>query len=224
MASARRPRRSTAPSSAVIAYRRVSTEEQSNSGAGLDAQRSAIEAEAARRGWDDVEWISDEGYSAKDLRRPGIAQALEELAAGQAGILVVSKLDRLSRSLLDFAALMERARREGWALVILDLAVDTTTPGGEMMANVMATFAQYERRLIGQRTKDALTAKRAQGVHTGRRSTLDPAVKARIVAMRLEGAGLSAIARQLNDESVPTGQGGSRWYPSSVRAVATGQR
>jgi Resolvase, N terminal domain len=67
-----------------------------------------------------------------------------------------AKLDRLSRSLLDFASLMEDARREGWALVILDLGIDTTTPSGEMIANVMATFAQFERRLIGQRTKDAL--------------------------------------------------------------------
>jgi DNA invertase Pin-like site-specific DNA recombinase len=213
----RRPAAST--STAVIAYRRVSTEEQADSGAGLGAQRSAIEAEATRRGWDQVEWISDEGYSAKDLKRPGIAGALEELAAGRAGILVVSKLDRLSRSLLDFAALMERARMEGWALVILDLAVDTTTPGGEMMANVMATFAQYERRLIGQRTKDALAVKRAQGVTLGRPRTLPDGIVARIVAERAAGATLGAIADSLNNSGVPTAQGGARWWPATVKAV-----
>ena len=93
---------------------------------------------------------------------------------------MVAKLDRLSRSLLDFASLMEDARREGWALVILDLGVDTTTPSGEMIANVMATFAQFERRLIGQRTKDALAVKKREGVKLGRPVAVDEAVAKRI--------------------------------------------
>src|SRR5438128_8165942 len=65
--------------------------------------------------------------------------------------------------MFDFAGLMDKATREHWALVALDLAVDTTTPAGEAMANVMATFAQYERRLIAQRTSDALKELRSQG-------------------------------------------------------------
>ena len=77
---------------------------------------------------------------------------------------MVAKLDRLSRSMLDFAALMNAAQKQGWALVALDLGVDTSTPYGEMMANVLATFAQFERRLISQRTKEALAQKRAAGV------------------------------------------------------------
>ena len=80
---------------------------------------------------------------------------------------MVAKLDRLSRSLLDFAALMEQARSSGWNLVALDLGVDTSTPAGEMMASVLATFAQFERRLIGQRTKDALAVKRAKASSSG---------------------------------------------------------
>lgn len=67
-----------------------------------------------------------------------------------------AKLDRLSRSVLDFAALMQRARRRGWNPVVLDLGVDTSMPAGALMANVMASFAEYERHLIGQRTSDAL--------------------------------------------------------------------
>ena len=69
--------------------------------------------------------------------------------------------------MLDFTALMATAQKQGWALVALDCAVDTTTPAGEAMANVLATFAQFERRLISQRTKDALAAKKAQGVRLG---------------------------------------------------------
>jgi len=100
-------------------------------------------------------------------KRPGLASALEQLDADQADTLVVSKLDRLSRSLLDFAALVERSRRNGWTLVALDLAVDTTTPSGEMLANVLAAFAQFERRLIGQRTKEGVR-REAQRRHAQR--------------------------------------------------------
>ena len=89
----------------------------------------------------------------RDLKRPGIELALKTLERGEAGALVVAKLDRLSRSMLDFTAVMDIAQKQSWALVAMDCAVDTTTPAGEAMANVLATFAQFERRLISQRTK-----------------------------------------------------------------------
>ena len=146
----------------VIGYSRVSTEEQATSGLGLEDQRRHIAGDADRRGWT-VEWIEDAGYSAKDLNRPGISTALSLLREGSAQALVVAKLDRLSRSLMDFAGLMDRSHREGWALVALDLGVDTSTPQGEMMANVLATFAHFERRLIGERTRAALAVKKSQG-------------------------------------------------------------
>lgn len=203
----------------VIGYIRVSTEEQADSRAGLEAQRAAIQAEATRRGWHLIEVVEDAGFSGKDLRRPGIAAALETLRSHRADTLVVAKLDRLSRSMLDFAALMDRATREHWALVALDLGVDTSTPSGEMMANVLATFAQFERRLIGQRTKDALAQKVAQGIKLGRPVEMSEEVRARIVAERAAGRSFSAIARRLTAEAIPTAQGGRQWYPSTVRAA-----
>jgi DNA invertase Pin-like site-specific DNA recombinase len=133
--------------------------------------------------------------------------------------LVVSKLDRLSRSLLDFTALMDRAQREHWGLVALDLGMDMGTPAGEAMANVMATFGQLERRLIGQRTKEALAQKRKSGVVLGRPRSMPDDVRARIVAERASGRSLKAIADGLNQESVATAQGGSRWHPSTVAGV-----
>jgi DNA invertase Pin-like site-specific DNA recombinase len=87
----------------AIGYVRVSTEEQATSRAGLEAQRSAIAAEAERRGWTLVEIVEDAGYSAKDLRRPGIRAVLNAMTTNEAETLVVAKLDRLSRSMLDFA-------------------------------------------------------------------------------------------------------------------------
>jgi DNA invertase Pin-like site-specific DNA recombinase len=96
------------------------------------------------------------------------------------------------------AGLMEAARREGWALVILDLGVDTTTPSGEMIANVMATFARFERRLIGQRTKDALAVKKRQGARLGRPLTVGPDVVRRIARERKRKRSLRQIADGLN--------------------------
>jgi DNA invertase Pin-like site-specific DNA recombinase len=205
----------------VIGYVRVSTEEQQRSGAGLAAQRKAILDECHRRGWELVDVIEDPGYSAKDMRRPGVKAALEALKRKQADALVVAKLDRLSRSMIDFTRVMATAQKQSWALVALDCAVYTTTPAGEAMAHVLATFAQFERRLIGQRTRDALAAKRAQGVRLGRPRVMSPRVRESIVAWRERGMSLAEIARTLNAEEIPTAQGGSRWYPSTVRAVLT---
>jgi DNA invertase Pin-like site-specific DNA recombinase len=197
----------------------VSTSEQASSGAGLEAQRRAILAECERRGWDLVETIEDAGYSARDLRRPGIQEALRVLEAGKASALVVAKLDRLSRSMLDFSKLMAKATSEHWALVALDVAVDTSTPSGEAMANMLATFAQFERRLISQRTKEALAVKKASGVRLGRPPTMPESVVRRIQRQRARGDSLRTIADDLNEAGVPTAQGGARWYAATVRHV-----
>lgn len=175
----------------VIGYLRVSTDEQASSGLGLEAQRATIAAAAAlARGWQ-VTWIEDAGHSAKTLKRPGVAQALALLAKGEAHGLVVAKLDRLSRSVKDFAATMDTARKQGWALVALDLGVDTTTPAGELVANVMAAVAQWERRVISVRTVEALAAARERGTRLGRPRQIDPALLARIVADRESGLWLA---------------------------------
>lgn len=213
-----------APVNTAVAYLRVSTEEQVDSGAGLDAQRAAIEAEAARRGWTITEWHVDAGVSGKSLTgRPALLDALDAVRGCRAAALVVAKLDRLSRSLLDFAGLMADAQRERWNLVALDLGIDLSTPAGEFMANVMASAAQWERRIIGQRTKDALAARKAAGVRLGRPTGLPTEVMARILAARAEGQSFQKIADALNADAVPTSRGGATWYPSSVHAVVVSQ-
>ena len=133
--------------------------------------------------------------------------------------LVVAKLDRLSRSMLDFTSVMAKAQKEGWALVALDCAVDTTTPAGEAMAHVLATFAQFERRLIGERTREALAVKKRQGVRLGRPASISPQLARRIRSMRTRGLTLQEISDRLNRERVPTPRGGAVWRPTSLRAV-----
>ncbi|MEU8374737.1 recombinase family protein [Micromonospora sp. NPDC048894] len=213
-----------APANTAVAYIRVSTDEQAESGAGLAAQRAAILAEADRRGWTIVAWKGDRAASGKSLEgRPGLAEALELIESRQAETLVVAKLDRLSRSLIDFAALMERARSKRWNLIALDLGIDLATPAGEFLASVMASAAQWERRIIGQRTREGLAAKKAAGVRLGRPASLPAEVRTRIMTDHADGKSLASIARELNAESVPTAQGGKKWYPSTVRAVLASQ-
>lgn len=154
--------------------------------------------------------------------RPGLKAALAGLDAGRGDVLMASKLDRLTRSVHDATGLMLRAEKAGWGLVALDVAVDTTTPQGAAMAQVLAVFAELERRLIGERTRAALAVKRVQGVRLGREPRLTEEVRARIVARHDEGAGWSQIARELNEDGLPTAQGGTRWYPATVRYVVVG--
>lgn len=87
--------------------------------------------------------------------------------------IVVAKLDRLSRSVSDFAGVLELARTRKWALVAIDLGVDTSTPTGELVANVMMSVAQWEHRVIGERTSAAMQAAKRQGRHMGRVSAPD---------------------------------------------------
>jgi DNA invertase Pin-like site-specific DNA recombinase len=118
---------------------------------------------------------------------------------------------------------MERAKRKGWSLVALDFGLDTTTPAGEMVANVILSTAQNERRLIGQRTRDALAVKREQGVRLGRPQVLPDDVVRRIVAARHAGSSFRAIAAQLEMDGVRTARGGPIWHASAVRAVYKSQ-
>jgi DNA invertase Pin-like site-specific DNA recombinase len=134
----------------IAAYTRVSTTEQATDGAGLEAQAHAVPREAERRGWPAVCLYMDAGISGKAMdKRDALQDALAFVEGQRGSILVVAKLDRLTRSLRDFAELLERRRRRGWALVALDLNVDTSTASGEKLANVAASVAQYERRMIG---------------------------------------------------------------------------
>lgn len=207
----------------VIGYVRVSTREQGDSGLGLAAQRAAITAECTRRGWV-LERIYEDVASGKDTDRPGLASALAALQSGLVGALVVAKLDRLSRSTRDFADLLETAEAQRWALVVLDLGVDTATPSGQLVVNVIAALAQWERQIIGARTKEGLAEAKARGTRVGRPSTIPPDVRARIARQHAAGTSLAAIARELSADGVPTGQGGARWYASSVKAVLEAER
>jgi DNA invertase Pin-like site-specific DNA recombinase len=202
----------------IVGYCRCSTKDQAENGASFEAQRTAIMEAAERRGWTVVAMLEEQvsgGAKARPVRDAAIAM----IEAGGADALVAAKLDRVTRSLVDFGPLAERARSKGWAIVVLDMDFDMTTPTGELMANMLVSFAQFERRLIGQRTREGLAVKRAGGTRLGRPVGLPDAVVGRIQRDRAAGMSLAAIAHRLNDDAIPTGQGGAQWYPSTVRNV-----
>lgn len=131
---------------------------------------------------------------------------------------MVAKLDRLSRSVVDAGRLLEEARKRGFNVVALDLGLDLSTPTGELVANVLAAVAQWERRMIGVRTSEALRVK----IQAGWRSPsweqrVPTAVRRRIVATAMAGRSQREIANQLNQEQVPA-LGGS-WHRGTVIRV-----
>lgn len=199
-----------------VPYYRVSTREQADEGAGLAAQDTLVKRWGTAFDKTLLKPSVDPGYSGKNLLRPGVQEALELVRTGQAGGIVVAKLDRLSRSLLDFASLMELAKREHFNIVALDLNLDLSTPTGEAMAGMLALFAQWERRVIGQRTRDGLAEKRAQGVRLGRPVTVDEVLLEQVITLYRETPSYQRVAEQLNELAVPTPRGGRRWYRKVV--------
>jgi DNA invertase Pin-like site-specific DNA recombinase len=178
-----------------------------------------IEAACGQRGWALLEIVRDQEQT-RMLERPGLSYALRQIAGGQASALVVSDLQRLTRSLVDLGALLEWFREANATLIALDLELDTTTSHGDHIASTLITLSQWERQRIAQRTRSGLARVKAEGHASGRPAVADnPELVARIAALRQRGMTLQAISDQLNDERVPTLRGGTKWRPSSVQAA-----
>ena len=202
----------------MIAYCRVSTAEQGNEGHSLDDQENVLRALGAANGWE-VRVVREVGSGKSITSRPLLVEALHDLDSGEAHLLAAVRLDRLSRSVADFAGLLDRADRKGWNLQVHDLGLDTTTASGRMVAQIMAATAEHERRLIGERTKEGLRAAKRKGVRLGRPVVLPDSVRQNVVQLRQQGVSLRGIAERLNEAGTPTAHGGKRWYASTVRNV-----
>lgn len=198
----------------MIGYLRVSTREQARTGYGLAAQRTALTAAGEAHGWS-LRFIDDESTGA-NMNRPGITEALRLLAHGKANGLAVAKLDRVSRSVVDFGTLLETSRREGWTFAALDLGVDTASPAGELVANVMIAVAAWERRTIGVRTRDGLAAAKSNGKRLGRPRKISQPLLDRIVGLHADGMSRRDIAATLNSVGIPTVNGGQRWTHGTI--------
>jgi DNA invertase Pin-like site-specific DNA recombinase len=200
----------------VIGYVTVSADPNSR-----EAFRSsaAIEATCKRADWNLVEIVADR-ENGRILERPGLGYALERIAAGHAGALVVSDLQRLSRSIVDLGALMAWFRDANATLIALDLGIDTSTAEGDRVAATLIALSARAHERIADRTRMRLAERRANGASNGRPAVRDrPELMKRIAVMRARGQTLQAIADQLNAEGIPTLRGGAKWRPSSIQAA-----
>lgn len=204
----------------AVGYLRVSTEEQAASGLGIEAQRAEIERYAEAHGLTIVSWHTDDGVSAATIgKRPAFLEALAAIDDGRAGVLLAKDATRLSRSLSDFAAVLAAAASDGWCVKTADGLVDTCDSMGSLLPHFLGVVGELERKFTSQRTRQALAAAKANGKRLGKQSALPTPVVERIVDERAAGRTWQAIADGLNGDGVATGQGGSVWRPSSVRAA-----
>lgn len=185
----------------------------------LEAQRTAIERAAEYNGWELVGIFEDNGKTGANIKREQFQAALHLVRTKQAEMLVVAKLDRLSRDTVDFGTLLKESerKRNRWYISILDEKIDTSTAAGWLSATMLAVVAEYERRVIGERTRDALAVIKDNGGQLGRQSSIPDDVQRKITRWHKQGASASAIARRLADEGIETARGGT-WHHSVIGA------
>jgi DNA invertase Pin-like site-specific DNA recombinase len=201
----------------AIIYLRVSTDEQGESGLGLEAQERTALDYCDRNGLEVVE-IVREVQSGKSIKKRLLLQAaLERCAKGEASVLVASNVSRLARSIRDLSEMLETAEKRGYGVAAVDTGLDTSTPAGKMVFQILGVAAEYERAMISDRTKKALAVAKANGVQVGRPSQLEAATLKVIQTQRAEGKSYPAIANHLNAQGVSPAGTGAKWHPSTVR-------
>jgi DNA invertase Pin-like site-specific DNA recombinase len=208
----------------AVIYRRVSTDEQAASGLGLEAQLTTCEGHATARGWQPVAVFTDAGVSGSvPLRvRPAGAQAVD-LAKALGAVLLVAKMDRVGRDLVDRMTLLRDAADEGWRIESPDMGgVDAATPEGKMIHGVMASFAEYEREVTRARTRAALRAKIRRGERVGMPPQVDPDAVKWAKLWREGGMSYQAIAARLDEEGF-TPPRAARWHRKTVSHMVTGE-
>lgn len=223
-------------------YVRVSTEDQAREGYSLAAQVERLEAYALANGWVVRERYIDDGYSAKDTNRPALQKLLREIGRGE--VLLVYKLDRLTRSVGDLADLLQQFERQAIEFASANERIDTTTATGRLMLRLIVEIAQWEREVIGERTAMGLQRKVAQGewqggpvpfgydaVPSDRMKNGKPLLKLvpnsvtgplvdKIFKRYLSGYGVRAVCLWLNDELQVRTTGGARFrQPTVIRIL-----
>lgn len=208
-------------------YCRVSTQEQAQEGFSISAQRRACRQFCRSQGWTIADEYLDEGYSAKDTDRPALQRLLEDVSRDD--IVVVWRLDRLTRSVLDLHQLLQRLETTGALFRSVTEPYDTTTAIGRLFVTLVAALAQWERENLGERVREGMTEAIRQGNWQGGprpygyrpengKLLVEPAEAAIVRDMfqaYCNGHGLIAIATMLNERGLKT-QNGARWAQFTV--------
>lgn len=236
MARKRSPQMSVPKPTGLVAYLRVSTDEQAESGLGLLAQRRQIEDAAKRLGVPVREWFEDAGLSGSYAaeRRPGLAKALGEVGEGEA--LIVARRDRLARDVLVSCMIEKELGRIGARIIsAAGEGTDTDSPVDQLTRRILDAFAEFERLMIGSRTARAMAEKRRKGEDCGGRPPFGYVRDAEgkvvkcpqaqetlnlIRSLRRQRLGYVRIARELTERGVPTPRGWSdSWQKQTVMLI-----
>lgn len=215
----------------AVGYARVSTAGQAEEGVSLAAQEAAIRTWATAHGYDLRAVEVDAGLSGgRADNRPALQRALEATCKAR-GVLVAYSLSRLARSVPDAYGIMRRLGESGARLVSLTEGFDTGTSAGRLMYNILASFAEFERDVIAERTSAAIRHKASRGEYTGGAAPYgyraeggrvvpvedEQAVIRMVRQLAHEGLRGAAIARRLNRAGVPCR--GSGWHARSVGRI-----
>lgn len=224
----------------LIGYVRVSTDMQAEEGVSLEAQEVDIRryCELYKARYQLLDVVRDEGWSGSTLQRPGIQAVLQRIQEGQADGVIVSKLDRLSRSVLDLVSITEQEV----SILSVNEQIDTSTPTGRLIFHMLGAMAQWERETIAERVRRALLHLRERGVRLGEvpyglTLTSDRDAEGRLIAVKNEDEqavirlilalrqdptrrlSYRKIAEYLNQKEIPTKKG-NRWFAHSVWTIA----
>lgn len=218
----------------AFVYVRVSTDRQATEGVSLEAQRDRAAAWCAAHGFELAGVFCDAGLSGKRAdNRPELVRALDAVTRAR-GVLVVYSLSRLARSTRDTLDIAERLERTGADLVSLSESIDTTSAAGRMVFRMLAVLAEFERDLVAERTRCAMSAKRAKGERTSGRIPFgfslaadgvhlvenpdEQTILARILELRRDGLSLRGIGAALAREGMKPRSGAS-WSPKVLRDI-----
>ncbi len=213
------PKKNT--SEIALLYARVSTQMQVNDGMSLGAQERDLRRAAEMAGFTDFELLREEGRSGKSIQgRPVLRDALDRLDRGDAAALFVTRIDRLARSTQDFLSIVDRANKNDWRIVMLDLNLDTATYQGRFVVTIMSALAEMERGIIAERQKDVHKDRREKGlkwgVDLGPKQRITDELFVKIKDYRTAGMSYKSIADRLNKDGIATAFG-KKWYPATVK-------
>jgi len=214
----------------AIGYIRVSTADQADSGLSLAHQEAKIKAYAEALDINLVAIVSDAGFSAKTLNRPGMAEVTNQIKNKSVDAVVILKLDRLTRSVKDLGTMTALFEKTGVALVSVQDSINTSTAAGRLVLNVLGSVAQWESEAIGERTKAAMSVKKSAGQLVGsvpygfnladdgitlvanetEQKTLEV-----IRELRKNGVSFNKIARELEQRGIATKKGG-KWAAQTI--------
>lgn len=219
----------------IAIYTRVSTDEQAREGLSLDEQKNRLESYFYAMGWNQsLRYFIDEGFSAKNIKRPQLQALIEAVKDDQISKVIVTKLDRFSRKLQDLLILIELFQSHGVSFISISESFDTNTPSGRLTLQVLGAVAEFERERIRERVIDNMfhAAKKGQWLTqppfgyklVDKELVIDEneaKVVRRIFSLYLEdNLGFYAIAKLLNEEGVPSSTG-KEWWNRTIKLMLT---